>query len=62
MILEQISETSSSIASAPTAANNFWAAMVQVPQKVPHKRTFLFLEQPTLKHGAQTDTISVKEV
>lgn len=36
--------------------------MVQVRQKVPHKRTFLFLEQLILKHGAQKDTISVKEV
>lgn len=36
--------------------------MVQVRQKVPHKRTFLFLEQLILKHSAQKDTISVKEV
>lgn len=36
--------------------------MVQVRQKVSHKRTFLFLEQLILKHGAQKDTISVKEV
>ncbi|GJJ14763.1 hypothetical protein Clacol_009031 [Clathrus columnatus] len=44
------------------AAKNTWKAMVQVRQKVPHKRTFLFLEQLILKHGAQKDTISVKEV
>lgn len=31
-------------------------------QKVPHKRTFLYLEQLILKHGAQKDTIAVKEV
>ena len=36
--------------------------MVQVRQKVAHKRTFLYLEQLILKHGAQKDTISVKEV
>ncbi|EPQ52359.1 NMD3-domain-containing protein [Gloeophyllum trabeum ATCC 11539] len=44
------------------AAKNTWKAVVQVRQKVPHKRTFLFLEQLILKHGAQKDTISVKEV
>ncbi|KAJ7439864.1 RNA binding protein [Mycena latifolia] len=35
---------------------------VQVRQKCPSKRTFLFLEQLILKHGAQKDTIAVKEV
>lgn len=44
------------------AAKNTWKALVQVRQKVPHKRTFLYLEQLILKHGAQKDTISVKEV
>lgn len=44
------------------AAKNTWKALVQVRQKVPHKRTFLFLEQLILKHGAQKDTISIKEV
>ncbi|TFY82546.1 hypothetical protein EWM64_g1468 [Hericium alpestre] len=44
------------------AAKNTWKALVQVRQKVPHKRTFLFLEQLILKNGAQKDTISVKEV
>jgi nonsense-mediated mRNA decay protein 3 len=44
------------------AAKNTWKALVQVRQKVPHKRTFLFLEQLILKHGTQKDTISVKEV
>ncbi|RPD53416.1 NMD3-domain-containing protein [Lentinus tigrinus ALCF2SS1-7] len=47
---------------AKLAAKNTWKALVQVRQKVPHKRTFLFLEQLILKHGAQKDTISVKEV
>ncbi|KAF7331572.1 60S ribosomal export protein NMD3 [Mycena kentingensis (nom. inval.)] len=47
---------------ARLAAKNTWKALVQVRQKVPHKRTFLFLEQLILKHGAQKDTISVKEV
>ncbi|KAF8699470.1 hypothetical protein AX14_000922 [Amanita brunnescens Koide BX004] len=44
------------------AAKNTWKAMVQVRQKVQHKRTFLFLEQLILKHDAQKDTVSVKEV
>ncbi|KAI9458620.1 NMD3-domain-containing protein [Lactarius psammicola] len=47
---------------AKLAAKNTWKALVQVRQKVPHKRTFLYLEQLILKHGAQKDTISLKEV
>ena len=47
---------------AKLAAKNTWKALVQVRQKVPHKRTFLYLEQLILKHCAQKDTISVKEV
>ncbi|EKM75358.1 hypothetical protein AGABI1DRAFT_46606 [Agaricus bisporus var. burnettii JB137-S8] len=47
---------------ARLAAKNTWKAMVQVRQKVPHKRTFLYLEQLILKHNAQKDTISVREV
>ncbi|KAI0703493.1 NMD3-domain-containing protein [Cytidiella melzeri] len=47
---------------AKLAAKNTWKALVQVRQKVSHKRTFLYLEQLILKHGAQKDTISVKEV
>jgi nonsense-mediated mRNA decay protein 3 len=38
-----------------------WRAVVQVRQKVPHKRTFLYLEQLILKHGAHQDTINIKE-
>ena len=34
------------------AAKNTWKAMVQVRQKVTHKRTFLLLEQLILKHNA----------
>ncbi|CAF9903758.1 MAG: ribosome-binding protein [Gomphillus americanus] len=40
---------------------NTWRAVVQVRQKVPHKRTFLYLEQLILKHGAHQDTINIKE-
>lgn len=38
-----------------------WRAVVQVRQKVPHKRTFLYLEQLMLKHGAHKDAINIKE-
>ncbi|KAI1619977.1 nonsense-mediated mRNA decay protein 3 [Exophiala viscosa] len=41
---------------------NTWRATVQVRQKVPHKRTFLYLEQLILKHQAHKDTINIKEV
>jgi nonsense-mediated mRNA decay protein 3 len=40
---------------------NVWRACVQVRQKVLHKRTFLFLEQLILKHGAHKDTLNIKE-
>ncbi|KAI5818753.1 NMD3 family-domain-containing protein [Pyronema omphalodes] len=40
---------------------NTWRACVQVRQKVPHKRTFLYLEQLILKHNAHKDTISIRE-
>ncbi len=40
---------------------NTWRAVVQVRQKVPHKRTFLYLEQLILKHSAHKDTINIKE-
>ncbi|KAF7732354.1 hypothetical protein EC973_005250 [Apophysomyces ossiformis] len=43
------------------AAQNTWKAVVQVRQKVEHKRTFLFLEQLILKHNAHKDTTNIKE-
>lgn len=43
------------------AAKNMWRALVQVRQKVNHKRTFLYLEQIILKHNADKDTIAIKE-
>ena len=49
----------------PTCARSYttntWRATVQIRQKVPHKRTFLFLEQLILKHNAHVDTISISE-
>ncbi|KAJ5098081.1 NMD protein affecting ribosome stability and mRNA decay [Penicillium argentinense] len=38
-----------------------WRASIQLRQKVPHKRTFLYLEQLILKHGAHKDTVNIKE-
>ncbi|MBW0487694.1 hypothetical protein O181_027409 [Austropuccinia psidii MF-1] len=43
------------------AAKNMWRALVQVRQKVNHKRTFLYLEQVILKHNADKDTTGIKE-
>lgn len=40
---------------------NVWRACVQVRQKVLHKRTFLFLEQLIMKHGAHRETQNIKE-
>lgn len=37
-----------------------WQAVVQVRQKVQHKRTFLYLEQLILRHNAQEDTVGIK--
>lgn len=41
---------------------HYWNASIQVRQKVPHKRTFLHLEQLLLKHQAHKDCINIKEV
>ncbi|KAF2139280.1 uncharacterized protein K452DRAFT_254544 [Aplosporella prunicola CBS 121167] len=46
---------------AKSYTHNTWRACVQVRQKVPHKRTFLYLEQLILKHSAHRDTINIKE-
>jgi nonsense-mediated mRNA decay protein 3 len=49
----------------PDCAKSFthhsWRACVQIRQKVPHKRSFLYLEQLMLKHNAHRDTINIKE-
>ncbi|KAL6184945.1 hypothetical protein ACLB2K_041080 [Fragaria x ananassa] len=38
-----------------------WVASVQLRQHVSHKRTFFYLEQLTLKHGAAASAIRIKE-
>jgi nonsense-mediated mRNA decay protein 3 len=47
---------------ARTEAKNTWQSVCQVRQKVPHKRTFLYLEQVILKHGAHKDCVNIKGV
>ncbi|CAK7902552.1 60S ribosomal export protein Nmd3p [[Candida] anglica] len=46
---------------AKSYTTNTWRATVQIRQKVPHKRTFLYLEQLILRHSAHVDTISIQE-
>jgi nonsense-mediated mRNA decay protein 3 len=41
-------------------AKNTWNTVVQVRQKVDHKRTFLYLEQLILKHMAHKEVLSIK--
>jgi len=38
-----------------------WKAVVQLRQKVTHKRTFLFLEQLMLKHKAHAEALRIKD-
>lgn len=40
-------------------AQGSWHACVQVRQRVPHKRTFLWLEQILLKHNAHSECIRI---
>ncbi|ODM19485.1 60S ribosomal export protein NMD3 [Aspergillus cristatus] len=46
---------------AKSYTHNTWQASVQVRQKVPHKRTFLYLEQLILKNNAHQNTVNIKE-
>ena len=39
-----------------------WQATVQLRQKVPHRRTFLYLEQLILTHKAGKEALNIKEV
>lgn len=40
-------------------AQGVWHAVAQVRQRVPHKRTFLYLEQVMLKYNAHSDCINI---
>ena len=44
-----------------TFTPHIWRAVVQLRQKVNHKRTFLFLEQVILNHKAQSKALNIKE-
>jgi nonsense-mediated mRNA decay protein 3 len=46
---------------AKTFTPHLWCASVQIRQKVPHKRTFLLLEQIVLKHNAHAKALNVEE-
>uniref|UniRef100_A0A7S3EE79 60S ribosomal export protein NMD3 n=2 Tax=Rhodosorus marinus TaxID=101924 RepID=A0A7S3EE79_9RHOD len=39
-----------------------WQAVVQVRQKVEHKRSFMYLEQLILKHGAHEEALGIKQM
>eukprot|EP00879_Flechtneria_rotunda_P020112 GHRR01021152.1.p1 GENE.GHRR01021152.1~~GHRR01021152.1.p1 ORF type:complete len:446 (+),score=110.36 GHRR01021152.1:905-2242(+) len=41
---------------------NTWTACVQVRQHVPHKRTFLYLEQLILRAGADAQCVNIKDI
>ncbi|CAG8574926.1 5459_t:CDS:2 [Acaulospora colombiana] len=47
---------------ARVMAKDTWQAVVQVRQKVNHKKTFFYLEQLIIKHHAHKDTINIKEI
>ncbi|TIB13374.1 hypothetical protein E3P92_02291 [Wallemia ichthyophaga] len=66
-ILQQVFEVTYTILGAQCpdctrmAAKNTWQTSIQVRQKVPHKRTFFYLEQLILKHGAHKDCVNILE-
>ncbi len=41
---------------------HIWCAKVQIRQKVPHKKTFMYLEQFILKHKMQEKAMNIQEV
>lgn len=43
-------------------AQDFWKAVVQVRQKVTHKKTFYYLEQLIMKQNIQQNCINIKQV
>jgi len=40
-------------------AKDTWTCVVQLRQKVPHKKTFFYLEQLIIKHRAQRDAVNI---
>lgn len=45
---------------AAAFTNNTWTAVVQVRQRVDHKRTFFYLEQLILKHSAHGQCTNIQ--
>lgn len=43
-------------------AKDTWSAVIQLRQKVPHKKTFFYLEQLIIKHRAHRDCINIKSL
>eukprot|EP00850_Spirogloea_muscicola_P016745 SM000138S00052 [mRNA] locus=s138:279441:282508:- [translate_table: standard] len=61
-VVEYVVEDHMCDSCARAAANpDQWVAVVQVRQKVDHKKTFLFLEQLILRHGADAHTINIRQ-
>uniref|UniRef100_A0A2N9FQV3 60S ribosomal export protein NMD3 n=1 Tax=Fagus sylvatica TaxID=28930 RepID=A0A2N9FQV3_FAGSY len=55
---EQMCESCSRVQANPDQ----WVAAVQLRQHVPHRRTFFYLEQLILKHGAAAAAIKIKQM
>lgn len=45
---------------AAAFTNNTWTSVVQVRQRVDHKRTFFYLEQLILKHSAHSQCTNIQ--
>lgn len=43
-------------------AHDYWKAVVQVRQKVPHKRSFYYLEQLIMKQNVHAQCLNIKQV
>ena len=43
-------------------AKDTWVEVLQMRQKVPHKRTFLWIEQLILRHSAHADAVNIAEL
>lgn len=56
-VVEFVVQTQQCPACAASFTEHTWQAVVQLRQKVDHKRTFLFLEQLILKHNAHVNTL-----
>lgn len=61
-IVEYVVQNQQCIPCQKSYTEHVWTSCVQIRQKVPHKRTMLFLEQMLLKHGICSDAMFVKEM